>query len=132
MWNHTRLHIKWFENSYSNKVIYKIALTYITFAGHMNGRSHVIAIDYDRYFIGKHCADEAHEGKYVPLECYRHATNRTILGTSQIFENRLLGSSWLSVHPSFSIEQLGSHWTNFVKFDIWDPFQNLLSKFILG
>jgi hypothetical protein len=93
-----------------------MTFNYVTFAARFNGRSHVIAVDYDRYFIGKHCLDEEHEGKYVLLECYKHETVRTtcVLGISQISEKRLLGSSWLSVHPSVSIEQFGSHWTDYV------------------
>ena len=63
-----------------------MTFTYVAFAAHHNGRSHVIAVDYDRYFIGKHCTDEAHECKYVPLECNKHTAIRTILGKSQISE----------------------------------------------
>jgi len=48
----------------------------------MSGKGLVIAVDYDRYYIGKGCNEGRNESKYVTLEYYKHATNRTILGTS--------------------------------------------------
>jgi len=37
-----------------------------------NGRSYVIAIDYDRYFIYKHCHFDTSNRKYVKFECYKY------------------------------------------------------------
>jgi len=38
----------------------------------------------------------------------------------------------LSVHLSVRMEQLGSHWTDFLKFDISELFENLFRKFLLS
>ena len=81
----------------SNKLLYKITFTYVTFAAMWSGRSYVIAIDYDRYFICKHCHFDTSNRTYVPFECHKHVTKWTILGSLQIFEKWLLGWSWLSV-----------------------------------
>ena len=47
-----------------------ITFTYVTFAGTWNGIGHIIAVDYDRYYIGKYCSEGTHKRKYVPIECY--------------------------------------------------------------
>jgi hypothetical protein len=35
----------------------------------------------------------------------------------------------MSVCPSVIMEQIGSHWTDFVKFSVWIFFENLSRKF---
>jgi len=38
---------------------------YVTFAASWTGPYRVVAIDYDRYLITKHCPFNSDEGKYV-------------------------------------------------------------------
>ena len=53
----------------STLFLYKITFTYVTFAVLWNGRFYVIAVDYDRYVIFKHCPFNSTQRKYVPCEC---------------------------------------------------------------
>jgi hypothetical protein len=34
----------------------------------------------------------------------------------------------MSVHPFVHMEQLGSHWTDFYEFDIWEFFEKSVEK----
>ena len=52
-------------------MLFIITFTYITFVGTWVGIGRIIAVDYDRYYIGKYCSEGKHERKYVSLECYK-------------------------------------------------------------
>jgi hypothetical protein len=67
-------HIIKFENAYSNKLLYTINFTHVTFAGKWNGRYYVMAVDYESYVILKGCPFNTNERKYVPCEWYKYVT----------------------------------------------------------
>ena len=46
-----------------------------------------------------------------------------------ISKRRLVSSLYMSVCLSVHMEQLVSHWTDYMKFEIWEFFQNLPRKF---
>jgi hypothetical protein len=122
--------MKFYENSCSNKILFTITFTYVTFSAMWRGIVLVLEVKYDSYCILYHCCHGTHERKYVPLECYKLIRDRTKLGASKILKKWILGSSWLSVHPSVRIEQLGSYWTNFVNVWYLRTFPKLWRKFI--
>jgi len=83
-----------------------------------SGRFYVLAIDYDRYAILKHCPFESDQRKSVPCKYFAYITKWTTSGILQISEKLLLGSWWLSIHPSAHIEllgfPLGRFWKKFI------------------
>ena len=54
-----------------NKLPYKISLTYVTFTAQWNGNAIILGIDYDRFFIFKHCSFGSNKRKYVPFESFK-------------------------------------------------------------
>ena len=64
-------HTKYLKNLNSNELPYTNTLTYVTFAAVWSGRAFFIAVDYDRYAIGKLCSFESDESKYVHFECFQ-------------------------------------------------------------
>ena len=56
-------HPKYFQNLNFKEIPYKSTFIYITFVAVWSGRAYVLAIDYDRYCIGKLCSFESNERK---------------------------------------------------------------------
>ena len=56
---------KKFQNLNSIVHRYTITFLYVTFAAFWTGTYLVLAVDYDRYFIAKHCPLNSNEGMYV-------------------------------------------------------------------
>jgi hypothetical protein len=52
----------------SNELLYTIAFTYVNFAAIWIGRHYVIAVDYPRYVIIKHCPIDSNKRKSVSCE----------------------------------------------------------------
>ena len=87
-----------------NELLYAITFTYIIFAVIWSGRYYVIAVDYYRYAILKHCCFGSDTSKSVARKYFTCKTKWTLLGTSKIPEKRVTVSWRLSVHPSVHIE----------------------------
>ena len=51
-----------------NSLLQKLIFNYATFAANWNSRTYILAVDYDRYFIGKDCPDDSDEGKCICCE----------------------------------------------------------------
>jgi hypothetical protein len=63
-------HPKYFQNLNSKEIPYTNPFTYVAFVAVWSGRAYILAIDYDRYCIGKLCSFESNESKYVHCECF--------------------------------------------------------------
>ena len=47
---------------------HKVILRFVTFVVTSGGRIYILAVDYDRYFIGEFCPDVSQKGKYIYCE----------------------------------------------------------------
>jgi len=56
------------QKFYFNEIRYKITFNYVTFAAIWNGQAYVVAVDYDRYVIIKHCPVKLSKHKHVPCD----------------------------------------------------------------
>ena len=69
--NHCQPQTKQSQNVNSNELPYQISLTYLTFTAQWNGLSCVLAVDYDRYVIIKHCNYKSNKRKYLLPESFK-------------------------------------------------------------
>jgi hypothetical protein len=106
------------------RIVIDISKTYVTFASVWGSSYYVIAVNYDRYFIAKHCSVMSNKRRYLPCERIKYRIRELYQASSQIWEPLLLVSSCTSaLHTSAPTESI------LIKCDIWRIYENRWRKF---